>query len=153
VEETARFRLPLLVAGQGQKEITHNEALVLLDAAIGSVAERRDLSVPPETAVEGQCWLVPASAVQAWEGRVDQLAIWTSGGWRFLTVPEGTPVYIRSEQACVRRVNGVWAVDVPIGPPAPRVAAPTGGMVMDLEARVAVVQILELLRTKGLVQQ
>lgn len=34
--QTARYQLPFLAVGQAQKEITHNEALVLLDALISA---------------------------------------------------------------------------------------------------------------------
>ena len=33
-DTTARLRLPTLRAGQAQKELTHNEALTLLDLAV-----------------------------------------------------------------------------------------------------------------------
>ena len=34
-----RFDLPLLAVSQAQKEITHNEALILIDALLHPVAE------------------------------------------------------------------------------------------------------------------
>jgi hypothetical protein len=33
-DASARFELPFIMAGQAQKEITHNEALVLIDAVM-----------------------------------------------------------------------------------------------------------------------
>lgn len=145
MEETSRFRLPLLVPGQGQKEITHNEALLLLDAAIGSLVERRDLGTPPTDAVEGQCWLVPPGAGSAWQGRSDQIAVWSAGGWRFLALPEGATVFVVSEMRRLRRAGGGWVNDGPAGVPAASVAVPAGGMVVDVEARAAIGALIERL--------
>jgi hypothetical protein len=150
MDETPRFRLPLLVPGQGQKEITHNEALLLLDAAIGSVVERRDLALPPTDAVEGQCWLVPPGAMSAWQGRSDQLAVWSAAGWRFLALPEGSTVFVKIEQRRLRRVAGAWVDDGPVGLPAAPVAKPAGGMVVDVEARATIDILIERMGSLGL---
>ena len=42
-----RFALPLLHAGQAQKEITHNEALQLIDMLLHPYAESASLTAPP----------------------------------------------------------------------------------------------------------
>ena len=150
MDETPRFRLPLLIPGQGQKEITHNEALLLLDAAIGSVAERRDIISPPTDAVEGQCWLVPPGAMLDWQGRSDQLAVWSAGGWRFLALPEGSTVFVNGEQRRIRRVGGAWLDDGPAGAPAAAVERPAGGMVVDAEARATINLLIDRMGSLGL---
>jgi hypothetical protein len=152
MELTARFGLPLLVAGQGQKEITHNEALVLLDAMVGCVVERWDVATPPSLKVEGQCWLVPAGATAEWSGRADQVAIWTAGGWRFLSPPDGTSVYVRAGSERLKRLNGIWTREVPTNVPAAAVTDPTGGSIIDSEARAVLSLLLERLRQMGLIE-
>ncbi len=152
MEETLRLRLPLLVAGQGQKEITHNEALLLLDAAIGASVERRDVLVPPDDAQEGQCWLVPAGASLGWDGQADKLALWTAGGWRFLHVPEGFTVYVRQEQLRICRLGSGWLPEAPIGAPAAPITLPVGGGVVDAEVRAALAQVMQRLVGLGLIQ-
>lgn len=46
---TNRLKLPLLYSGQAQKEITHNEALNLLDVLVNPVAQEVNINAPPET--------------------------------------------------------------------------------------------------------
>jgi hypothetical protein len=152
MELTARFGLPLLVAGQGQKEITHNEALMLLDAMVGSVVEQRDLATPPVLKTEGQCWLVPAGATGEWSGRMDQVAIWTAGGWRYVSPPDGASVYVRAGSERLRRLNGLWMRDAPTNVPAAAVDNPTGGLIIDSEARAVLASLLERLRLMGLIE-
>lgn len=40
MDDTPRWTLPLLAAGQAQKEMTHNEALSLLDLIVHPVSRR-----------------------------------------------------------------------------------------------------------------
>jgi hypothetical protein len=151
MDSTVRFGLPLLIAGQGQKEITHNEALLLLDAVVGCLVERRDLVSPPGTPAEGQCWIVPAGATQDWEGRTDQIAIWTAGGWRFLAPPEGAIVFVKLGRERLRWFGGVWLADALSGAPGAAVANPAGGSTVDSEARLALNAVLDRMRTLGLI--
>lgn len=78
-ESTSRFGFPLLVAGQAQKEVTHNEALLLVDALLhANVRSRaRDEAVTPGP---GDSWIVPDGAGGDWRGKAGALATWTEGG-------------------------------------------------------------------------
>lgn len=151
MDTTARFGLPLLIAGQGQKEITHNEALVLVDAMIGCIVERSDLAVPPGSPVAGTCWLVPTGATGEWAGRAGEVAVATAGGWRFLAPPEGATLFVRMGRQRLMRLDGAWKPDVATGSPGAAVAEPVGGAVVDSEARAVLVAILDRLRTMGMV--
>jgi hypothetical protein len=149
-ETTSRLGLPLLVAGQGQKDMTHNEALVALDMVLHPRALSRGVQVPPEGATEGDCWLVPAGASGAWSGGAGKLACWTTGGWRLSQLPEAALLWIADEGASFRFVGGAWIPDAPSGAPAPAVPGPTGGVVVDIEARAAIVAVLARLTQLGL---
>lgn len=61
-DRTDRLGLPWLMAGQAQKELTHNEAMALLDIATCPSVESADVAVPPSGAMPGQCWIVAAGA-------------------------------------------------------------------------------------------
>ncbi|TPE58526.1 DUF2793 domain-containing protein [Sandaracinobacter neustonicus] len=150
VELTARHRMPLLVAGQGQKDITHNEALLQVDALLSPVAERADLIEPPLTPVFGQCWLLPAAPLAAWAGEAGRLAVWTEGGWRFFDLPVGTAVYVKSTGKLMRRYAGGWADEHWAGVVGASVPSPSGGSVIDGQARSAINQLTQRLVAVGL---
>lgn len=107
-ETSARFALPLLVAGQGQKDVTHNEALVLIDMLLHPSVESRVLAAPPADKTVGQSWLVPLGATDVWMGRDNNLVAWTEGGWRYVPAREGMTLWVRDEQVSVRYVGGAW---------------------------------------------
>ncbi len=149
MERTARFDLPLLIPGQGQKDITMNEGLLALDRLVHAVAVSRTLAVPPSEPSDGACWLVPAGAGGAWTGQADRLACWSAGGWRFHPLPEGAPLWILDEGRQVRRTAAGYATDGLAGLPAPAVAPPAGGTTVDAEARAALSALLGRLVSLG----
>lgn len=163
MERTARLGLPTLVAGQAGKEITHNEALVLIDLLIGGVVEAIGVDVPPQDPAVGRCWIVGASPVDAWTGRAGALACWTEGGWRFVAAREGVALSVRGTGVPVRHREGAWrtgevvaervvvAGDAVLGARRPAIAAPSGGTVVDGEARAALGAALDAMRAHGLI--
>lgn len=94
MDGTARWALPLLFAGQAQKEITHNEALVLVDALLHGRVESADLDNPPGAPAIGQCWIVAGGASGDWAGHAGAVALWTDGGWRFIAPRTGLSVAV-----------------------------------------------------------
>ena len=150
VERTARLGLPLLVAGQGQKDVTHNEALLALDALLAPVVEAAWQEAPPADPAAGQTWLIPPNAAGEWAGREGQLASWTAGGWRYLNLPEGAVLFDRMEGRTMRRSVAGWEADRWTGEVAPAVSPPSGGNVIDVEARDAIGGLIARLRDAGL---
>lgn len=150
VQTSARLGLPLLVPGQGQKDVTHNEALAALDMLVQPVAQSRGLSVPPVSPEVGRCWLVPEDASGAWGGREGQFACWTAGGWRYAEPSEGWHVWVIDETIMVRRQLGEWAQVAPLAIPGQAVPMPDGGTVVDVEARIAIETLLARLSNMGL---
>ena len=57
-DHTARLALPLLSPGQAQKEMTHNEALALIDLAVQASVESVGATVPPADPAEGAAWIL-----------------------------------------------------------------------------------------------
>jgi hypothetical protein len=88
-DATPRLALPLIAAGQAQKHVTHNEALLDLDALIHLHVEAKGLTAPPPAPVEGARYLVGSSPSGVFTGQADRLAIFEEGGWRFLTPRRG----------------------------------------------------------------
>jgi len=136
-----RFGLPLLFAGQAQKEAFVNEALAITDALLHCAIEG-ELSAPPATPVDGENWLVSASATGAWEGHDGAIACRQGGNWLFVAPVDGMRVLDRATGQ-ERRFLGGWQAAI-----AP--AAPTGGTTIDAEARAAIAGILAALRSAGI---
>lgn len=164
MSQTDRLGLPLLATAQAQKEMTHNEALALLDSAVQSVVVAVEPSTVPASPSAGQSWIVGVGAGGAWTGHDGALASWTSGGWRFVTPFDGMAVWSLADGVPARRLAGAWEIgtlaasrlfvngDQVIGARQPAVAEPTGGSNVDVEARDAISQLIDALRTHGLIE-
>lgn len=140
---TPRFALPLLAVAQAQKEVTHNEALTLLDALVHATVEAGPLATPPANPVAGECWIVGAAPAGAWTGHANAIAIGTAGGWRFAAPREGMRVIRIVDGARLRFEGGTWIEPA-------TVAAPAGGSVVDSEARSAIAVLITQLVAEGI---
>ena len=163
-DTTPRFALPFILPGQAQKELYHNEALTLVDLALHPAVEGGPAGSPPGSSAVGQCWIVAAPAAGDWEGRENQLAMWSEGGWRFAAPAPGMIAWNKAaglpmlwdgtqwrEGALVcggLLVNGVQVV----GPRQSAVPSPSGGTIIDEEARAAINAITAALMSHGLIE-
>ena len=143
-ETTARIALPLIAAGQAQKEMTHNEALTLLDIAVQASVVAARTNAPPADPQIGQCWIVGPAPTGAWSGHPDSLAGWTEGGGRFVAPRDGATAWVTGSDTVARYVAGAWRIA------APAVATPTGGTTIDQQARDAIAAVVASLRHHGL---
>jgi hypothetical protein len=162
-DTTARLNLPFLQAGQAQKELTHNEALALLDIAVQPNVEAIGTTIPPTAPLVGQCWVLGAQPTGAWTGQARALAGWTAGGWRFVPPVEGLSVWSRNDLCTARYSGGDWQIGVVptrrvtvggvqvVGARQPAVAAPAGGAVIDIVARQSIAGIITALQQHGLI--
>lgn len=162
-ETSDRLGLPLLAAGQAQKEVTHNEALALADMLIQPVVQSVAPASVPATPAAGECWIVGSSATGAWSGHDGELACWTGGGWRFAAAFEGMRIWSLADGVFVHRTATAWDTgqehvdalfvrgEKVVGERGAAIANPTGGSVVDGEARTAVASILGALRAHGLI--
>ncbi|VXC90602.1 DUF2793 domain-containing protein [Sphingomonas sp. 8AM] len=162
-EDSARLGLPMLAAGQAQKEMWHNEALALLDLAVQATVEDVGRNAPPGTAQPGQCWIVGATPTGAWSGNAGAIAGWTAGGWRFVAPRAGLRArHLPTGQSAVCDGSGwrIGEVNVSsllvsgqqvVGARAASITVPTGGTVIDAELRACVETILIMLRKHGLI--
>jgi len=139
---TARFDLPLLFAGQAQKEHSVNELAAMVDALLHIAVESR-ASAPPPAPIEGQCWLVDTSPSGTWTGKAGMIACWSNGSWIFLPARDGLRVLNRSSGQDLR-FAGSWQAP-------PRPSAPTGGSIVDAESRNAINMLIAALTTAGII--
>jgi hypothetical protein len=137
---TPALGLPLLIAGQAQKEFFINEALSLLDA-LHARAVTASQSTPPASVPEGACYRVTATATGTWAGQEGRLAVRVAGAWHFIAPSEGLLIY---DRAAARFViyKSQWQQ-------AAVVAAPSGGTVIDSEARSTLTALITALITMG----
>jgi hypothetical protein len=98
----------LLTEGQYQKEITVNNALIILELiAAGGVIDR-DLTAPPGSESEGDAYLVADSATGDWSGHDGKIAIYLNGGY-FLVVPvAGLRLYVQDENVMLAYNGTSW---------------------------------------------
>ena len=101
---TTNLGLTLVEQAQAQKEVTVNQALVRLDAAIGGYVIDKDLSAPPASPLEGDMYLVAASPTGAWATQSGKIAYFNQL-WRFITPKAGMSVWV-ADEACYYAYNG-----------------------------------------------
>lgn len=163
MEKTNRLAMPLIIAGQAQKELVHNEALQLLDTLVAGCVEEGPRNDPPAAAAVGECYIVGLSPTGAWAGYAGHIAAFTSAGWKFVAPRVGmvlrnsaTQTHVSYEAAGwetgTLRVERVLVDDAQVvGGRRGAIADPAGGGVVDSEGRNAIIAILEALRQHGLI--
>jgi hypothetical protein len=161
---TARFELPFIMPGQAQKEVFHNEALAAIDFALHPAVEGAPLATPPSSPELGMSWLVGAGATGEWLGKDGRLASWTDAGWRFCMPQPGMCVWDKSAGLQRRWSGVVWlggevsaskiviAGQQVLGPRQSAVASPSGGTIIDEEARVAIAALTVALKSHGIIE-
>ena len=160
---TPRLSLPFLRVGQAQKEFTHNETLQIVDALLAGAVEQPPLATPPTSPAVGACYIVAPGAVDAWTGKSQSLAAWTTGGWRFISPTEGMALFERSSGTWAVFRSSAWEIGMVrgaallidgqqvVGQRGAAIASATGGTIVDSEARAAIDAILGALRQHGLI--
>jgi hypothetical protein len=139
---TARFDMPLLFAGQAQKEGFVNETIARIDALLHGAIEG-ELTAPPASPADGQAWLVGTGASDAWLGQAGKIAARQAGNWLFFTPRDGIKLLNRASGQEMRFFTS-WKS-------ATRPSLPSGGTTIDAEARTSLAAILAALTTAGIV--
>jgi hypothetical protein len=135
-----RFGLPFLIPGQAQKEAWVNEAVARADALLHCATEgiRAD---PPSSPTDGETWIIASGATGTWAGKDAMLAARQGSNWLYFEPRDGMRVYDRATgQEWI--FSTTWqAATAP--------AEPSGGAVVDSEARAAISQLIAELRIAG----
>ena len=163
-DSTPRFALPFILPGQAQKELFHNEALARIDLALHPAVEGPPAPEPPPDPALGQCWIVAPDATGEWASRDSSLAMWSEGGWRFVAPAPGTSAWNKAasvpllwdgfqwregELRCTGLLVGGLQV---VGARQPAVPSPSGGTIIDEEARAAINALTAALMSHGLIE-
>lgn len=160
-ETTERYLLPLLQAGQAQKEVSHNTAIAGIDALLHLAVESRTLATPPD-APPAAAWIVGDGPAGIWSGRAGQIAVHDAAGWSYVVPRDGCIAFVKDAGVFAVRIGGTWVADgwpvralriggrlVLAGEPA-ALPAVAGGTVVDVQARAAIAAITTALRAMGL---
>ena len=100
----------------------------------------------PLQPVEGDCGLVGTSPVFGWSGKAGQIAGWSAGGGYFIMPQESMRVIILNDNSSATYDGAGWQFMA-------QITAATGGTVIDLESRLVIDSILELLRMARILPQ
>lgn len=136
-----RFALPMLFVGQSQKEYTVNEAVARADMLLHCAIDGQ-AAAPPLSPKDGACWLIATGPTGEWAGHAGELACRVAGSWLFVAPRDGMRVLnrVNGQQMFYR---GGW--QAPATP-----AAPSGGTVIDTQARAAINAVVAALKASGI---
>jgi hypothetical protein len=161
MNQTVRHGLPLLAAGQAQKEVTHNEAINAIDLRLQLSVLSRSQTDPPDAPQPGDTYIVPPGATGAWEGAAGKVAVHDGFGWQIYLPATGAVAWVADERGCIV-LNDGWSSGWPItslmigarsvlAAPPSTLSSPIGGTTVDAEARAAIVALIDALREQGLI--
>lgn len=138
---TAHYALPLLFSGQSQKEFFVNQAITVLDTLVQHAFDAT-LPEPPVDPSDGAVYRIAATATGDWAGKEDSIAVRIAGAWHIVSPAAGSLFYDRAANAFVLFDGVAWQ-----SASAPTV--PSGGSVIDVEARQTIAEMVEALREIG----
>lgn len=139
---TPALGLPLLIAGQAQKEFFVNQALSVLDAICQHIVVA-SLAAPPASPAPGAGFRVTAPASGAWQGHDDAIALWIGGDWHFVAPRPGLQIFDAQAGHMLVFKSGWQHATAP--------TAPSGGNVVDVEVRASLAALIAALGEAGVV--
>jgi hypothetical protein len=161
--ESVHWALPLLAAGQAQKEITHNEAILAIDRLLHISVRSRSAAEPPAAAVAGDRHIVGPDPAGDWAGNAAMLADFDGGGWTMTAPQTGCLAWVADEAQFAVFTGSVWSTGgwparglligdrTVLGATPAMVAAPQGGTTVDSECRLALSVLLVALASQGVI--
>lgn len=105
---TTVVKFPEITTQQGSKEITHNEALRMLDAFMGNDLKTHTLSTPPAAPDEGDLHFVPIGATGVWSTDVGSLAHYYNAQWYYYVPWPGASLYSVEDNDFIRYDGANW---------------------------------------------
>lgn len=116
---TPDFGLPQLAQSQANPDVTHNEAIQLLQALLNGAIDRA-VNAPPGSPSNGDVYILGAAPTGAWAGQANKVAVRVGDAWRF--VPngvaigarhEGIRLWVRDEDAVYVWSGSAWVQNSP----------------------------------------
>jgi hypothetical protein len=106
--DTTHLLLPLMAAAQAQKHVTHNEAILRLDALVQMSVKDRGLIEPPADPSDGDRYIPASGATGAWATWDLNVAWFVDGVWTKLTPREGWRVLVDDEDVLLVWDGAAW---------------------------------------------
>lgn len=110
MDTTPNLQLPYLIASQAQKHVTHNEAIRALDALVQLGIKDRNLTAPPASPIDGDRYIIAASATGDWTGHDLKIAAYQDNAWMYYTPQEGWLCWVQDEAILVVWNGTDWIV-------------------------------------------
>ena len=106
--ETLRWNLPLLMQGQAQKEISHNEALQTIDRILHLAVVTRGTGHPPANATAGDSYIIGPAPSGDWTSGVGLIAYYDGIGWILTSPRTGCLAWVCDESVLTVFVGNGW---------------------------------------------
>lgn len=98
--------IPYVASSQSQPEVTHNDAINLIQALFSGAISIGSNS-PPGSPSEGDVYVIGSSPTGAWANRANCITMYVGGAWVFVPGDDsdGTPISMGSGQSGLRIFN------------------------------------------------
>ena len=152
-----------MATGCADPNIISRGALRRVDIVLAAAVETVGANAPPGSTVDGQCFVIGTAPTGAWAGQAKAIAGYAPGGWRFVAAVAGMRALDKASGQTATYDGTAWVVGTikgaklelagsqVVGARGAAVANPGGGTVVDIEARLAILAILDRMRTHGLI--
>ena len=97
--ETPNLGLPVIVAQQAMKHITHYEALARLDALVQAAVLQININAPPASLQAGDRYLIGATPTGDFAGQAGKLASYDGASWRYISPKAGWFIFNRADSS------------------------------------------------------
>ena len=114
------LQLPFILPGQAQKHVTHNEALLALDALTQLAVLDRHLSAPPADPELGDRYIVAVAPTGAWAGNAAAIAAYDGAAWLFHLPQPGWRAFVVDEAGFVTWNGAGWSAEIGLDGSVPR---------------------------------
>lgn len=106
--DTTHLKLPLILPGQAQKHITHNEAIAALDTLTQLAVLDRDLSTPPGSPDVNMRYIIGPAPTGDWSGKANQVTRWDGTSWHFYAPEPGWLAFVLDENGLLAWSGTAW---------------------------------------------
>lgn len=107
-QTSPNLSLPYLQPSQAQKDVTHNEALQMLDLLVQMSVQSFEATSPPALPVAGETHVLGAAPTGDWAGQAGMVASWNGTAWLFFAAQEGWRAWNPVDEELRVLHNGSW---------------------------------------------